>query len=359
VWVILLVAVIAIGGYGLYWWTTARFLESTNDAYLRADAVAVAPRVSGYVSEVLVQDNQTVAAGQPLARIDAENYQAVLSRQQATLDARQADIAVAEAQVQQQRATVDQARAKLDGSETSARFATQEAERYRRLNASGAETAERLAQMINQRDQANATLRFDTAALAAAERQAETLEAQIGQARAQAEAADAATKEAGLDVEHTMVTAGISGRVGDRSVRVGQYVQPGTRLLSIVPVQEIYVVANFKETQIAGMHVGQAASISVDALGGQVLRGVIDSFAPGTGAQFALLPPENATGNFTKIVQRVPVRLRIDADDATRARLLPGLSATVEIDTRAAGTPGAGLGPVLPASAAQAAGGRN
>jgi membrane fusion protein (multidrug efflux system) len=335
--VVAAVAVLAVG-YLIHWLTVGRFLQSTNDAYLQADLVSVAPKVSGYISEVLVKDNQSVVAGQPLVRIDAENYRAVLARQKANFDARTADIAAAEAQARQQLAAIEQAKAKLAGSRVNAEFAAREAERYRKLAANGAETAERLAQMINRRDDANATLQSDTAALIAAQRQAETLQAQIGQARAQAEAAQATAQEADLDFENAVVKASIAGRVGDRTARVGQFVQPGTRLLSIVPVQNIYVTANFKETQIADMRVGQPAEISVDALGGRKVRGVIDSFSPGTGAQFALLPPENATGNFTKIVQRVPVRLRVDADDETRARLLPGLSVTVEINTGAAPT---------------------
>jgi membrane fusion protein, multidrug efflux system len=149
-------------------------------------------------------------------------------------------------------------------------------------------------------------------------------------------AAEAVMASAQLDVDHTLIRASIAGRVGDKTVQVGQYVQPGTRMLSIVPVQAIYVVANFKETQLGGMRAGQHASVEVDALDGRRLDAVIQSFAPGTGAQFALLPPENATGNFTKIVQRVPVRLQLQADDATLARLVPGLSVTVAVDTHQA-----------------------
>ena len=173
----------------------------------------------------------------------------------------------------------------------------------------------------------------DSAALLAAQRQAATAEAQIRQARAQVEAAETSVREAELDADNTLVRASIAGRVGDRTVAIGQYVQPGTRLLTLVPVQDIYVVANFKETQLGGMRIGQHAAVTVDALDGRSLDGVIDSFAPGTGSDFALLPPENATGNFSKIVQRVPVRLRLQTDAATRARLMPGLSVSVEIDT--------------------------
>ncbi len=332
-WLVLVLLMIATVLFAMHWVLVGRFLESTNDAYIMADQVSVAPKVSGYVRKVLVEDNQAVDAGQPLVEIDPENYKAVLARQRGTFDARKADIVAAEAQVKQQLAMVDEARAKLAGSQVGARFAAKEVDRYRALNRNGAETAEKLAQVMNTKDEADSTVRTDSAALAAAQRQSDTLRAQIGQAEAQAEAADASAQEAGLDVENTLVRASIAGRVGDRTVRTGQFVQPGTRMLSIVPVRSLYVVANFKETQIADMKIGQPATVRIDALGGRNIRGVLESFAPGTGAQFAMLPPENATGNFTKIVQRVPVRFRIEVDDDTRARLLPGLSVTVEINT--------------------------
>ena len=171
------------------------------------------------------------------------------------------------------------------------------------------------------------------AAIVTAQRQAETVKAQIAQASAGVEAQAAAPKSAKLNLGDTLLRASVAGRIGDRSVRLGQFVQPGQRLMSVVPVSDVYLVANFKETQISGMKIGQIAKVKIDALGGKPIDAVVDSFAPGTGAQFALLPPENATGNFTKIVQRVPVRLRLRAPEALRDHLLPGLSAAVSIDT--------------------------
>jgi len=332
-WIVLLLILSALAALGYYWWTTARFLQSTDDAYLRADAVTAAPKISGYVSDVLVRENQPVAAGQPLVRIDPANYRATLARQSAMRDASEAAVATSQAQLQQQLAAVQQAEALLAGDQVDATFAAGEAERYRRLAATGAETAEKLAQMVNRRDHSDATVRSDKAALLSAQRQAQTMRVQIEQARAEVAAAGASIHEADLDVDNTLVRASIAGRVGDMTVRVGQYVQPGTRMLSLVPVQDIYVVANFKETQLAAIRPGQLAHVSVDALGGRQVDAVVESFAPGTGAEFALLPPENATGNFTKIVQRVPVRLRLQTDAATLSRLVPGLSVSVEIDT--------------------------
>jgi membrane fusion protein (multidrug efflux system) len=334
--VLIVIAVLA-GGYAFYWWTTLRFLESTDDAYVRADQVAVAPRVSGYVSEVLVTDNQRVTAGQPLVRIDPATYRAALAQQASSRDARQADVAVAMAQYQQEVASVDQAKAKLDGDEANQRFAKRQVDRYRGLAATGAETAEKLAQTVNQSEQAEASVHADQAALEAARRQAETTNAKIAQARSQVAAAQAAVDTAQLDIDYSEVRASIAGRIGSKTVQVGQYVQPGTRLMSIVPVQDVYVVANFKETQLDGMTVGQHASVRVDALNGRQLDAVIQSFSPGTGSQFALLPPENSTGNFTKIVQRVPVRLQLQVDKDTLAQLVPGLSVVVEVDKRQEG----------------------
>ncbi len=332
-WIILLLVLSGLAFFGVHWWTTARFVQGTDDAYLRADGVTMAPRISGYVSDVLVRENQPVVAGQPLVRIDPANYRATLARQTAMRDARQAEVATSQAQLQQQLAAVEQAQAQLAGDQVDAKFAAGEAERYRRLAATGAETAEKLAEMVNRRDRSDATIRSDKAALLASQRQAQTMRVQIEQARAQVEAAATSIHEADLDVGNTLVRASVAGRVGDLTVRVGQYVQPGTRMLTVVPVQDIYVVANFKETQLAAMRAGQHATVSVDALDGREIDAVVESFAPGTGSEFALLPPENATGNFTKIVQRVPVRLRLQTDAATRERLVPGLSVSVSIDT--------------------------
>ncbi|SMF98252.1 HlyD family secretion protein [Burkholderia singularis] len=316
------------------WWSVGRFIESTNDAYLQADSVVIAPKVSGYVTDVYVRDNQPVHAGDPLVRLDVRQYRVSLDQALATVDARRADIARAEAEIRQQQANIAQADAQRRLAQVSARHASDEVARYAPLVSTGAETAERLADLKSTRDQAQATLAANTAALAAARSQIASTGAQLAQARAQLEAAEANAAQARLDLDNTIVKSAFAGRVGDRTVRVGQYVQPGTRLLTVVPVQDTYLVANFKETQIGRMRAGQPVALSIDALPGRKLHGVVDSFAPGTGSQFALLPPENATGNFTKIVQRVPVRIRVDADRDARDVLVPGLSVTVDVDTR-------------------------
>jgi membrane fusion protein, multidrug efflux system len=328
------VAAIAAVIYGVRWWTVGRFIESTDDAYLQADSVTIAPKVSGYVSEVYVTDNQAVTVGQPLVRLDRRQYQAILEQANATIAARKADIERGAAELLQQQANIAQARAQLQGARSAETHAIEEVKRYEPLVATGAETNEKLADLVNARNQAAATVAADIAGVQAAERQPATTQAQIEQARAQLQASEASFRQAQLDTQDTVISSTLAGRVGDRSVRVGQYAQPGTRLMTIVPVQDVYLVANFKETQIGLMRAGQPATIHVDALSGTDLHGTVVSFSPGTGSQFALLPPQNATGNFTKIVQRVPVRIHIDAGQETRAVLVPGLSVTVRVDTR-------------------------
>jgi membrane fusion protein (multidrug efflux system) len=315
------------------YWTHGRYEQKTNDAYLQADQVSIASKVPGYVDQVLVDDNQQVERGQPLVRIDQHDVDARHAQAQAQIEQGFAQVAQIEAQIRQQQAQVALARAQLEGAAQTARHAQDEVDRYAPLAAEGAQTAEQLAHMRESRDQANAQVAAGRAQRDNAVRQTDTLRAQIGVARAQIDQARAQARQAESDLDSTVVRSSIGGRIGDRTVRVGQYVQPGTRMLSVVPVDAVYLVANFKETQIGLMRIGQPATIEVDALPGVTLHGTVESFAPGTGAQFALLPPQNATGNFTKVVQRVPVRIHVDADADARQVLLPGLSVTVTVDT--------------------------
>jgi membrane fusion protein, multidrug efflux system len=326
--------------YGLQWLLHGRFIISTDDAYLRADSVTVAPRVSGYIEALYVTENQKVEAGQPLLRIDTRNYRDAVAQNSAMVNARIADIGAAESQILQQEALILQRKAELAGASANVQFARDQAKRYGALRDQGAETDERYAQSVNERNQKEATETSAAANVHVAERQLATLKSQVEQSRAQLDAARASASSAQMNLDDTLIRASVAGFVGDDSARVGQYVQPGTRLMSIVPVQGVYLVANFKETQLKRMHIGQPATIKLDALGSTEISGEVESFAPGTGAQFALLPPENATGNFIKIVQRVPVRVRLMPPKELVDRLLPGLSVTVSIDTsRGRGSP--------------------
>jgi len=320
--------------WAAWWWLAGRFIETTDDAYLQADSISVAPKISGYVGEVLVADNQTVKRGDVLVRLDARKYQAVSDEASATIAARTADLAKAQADLVQQDSAIAEARAQLQGAEADARHAQTEVARYAPLARSGAEPEERLAQLNNQLAQARSTVAAKQAALRSSETRNGTLQAQLKQAQAQLGVAKASEAQSQLDVDDAVIRSPLDGRIADRGVRVGQYVQPGTRLLTVVPVDAIYLTANYKETQIGDMRPGQSVSVQVDALPGRELHGHVDSLAPGTGAQFALLPPSNATGNFTKIVQRVPVRIALDVTDDLRPALVPGLSATVKVDIR-------------------------
>ena len=224
--------------------------------------------------------------------------------------------------------------AQLEGESANEQYAAAQVQRYAPLAKSGAETRERMAELRNALRQASAQRAAQAAALNVAQRQLQTQRAAIEQARAQLASAQASTRQSKLDEQDTVVYSTLAGRVGSRSVRVGQYLQPGTRLMTIVPLDEVYLTANFKETQIERMHPGQAVAVHIDAWPGVQFEGVVESLSPGTGSQFALLPSNNATGNFTKIVQRVPVRIRLNASPETGIEWLPGLSATVDVDTR-------------------------
>lgn len=332
-----LTALVGVGIYGERWWTTGRFVESTDDAYTASDAVAVAPRVAGMVAGVDVTDNQRVRAGQALARLDDRDYRAALDQARANVASAQAQIGNIDAQIQLQQSLIDQAQADIGASEAALQFSRADWQRYANLARNGIAPVRTAQQAASDFQQRQAAVTHSRKALTAARQQVEVLRAQRREADAALARAQANVRQAELNLSYTTIASPIDGAVGDRSLRLGQYVQPGTRVLDVVPTgREIYVVANFKETQLAHMTRGEAVNVSVDMLGGKALRGYVDSLAPGSGAQFALLPPENATGNFTKIVQRVPVKIRLEGNLDALARLRPGLSVVADVDTRTA-----------------------
>lgn len=320
----------------VYYLLVGRYMEETNDAYLKADAVAVAPRVNGYVTDVLVKDNQWVKAGQPLLRIDGRTYRAQLQQAEAAVGVSEADVAAAKAALQGQDASLTQARSQLESASASLKFARAEVKRFAPLAASGADTHEHQQSLQHDLERAQAQYDAAKAQIAGVHSQTEARHAQLAQAEAGLKQAQANVDSAQVAVEDTELVARIDGRVGNKTVQVGQFVSAGTRTMTIMPVQSLYLSANFKETQMGLMRPGQPAEIEVDALSGVKLHGVVESISPGTGSQFALLPPENATGNFTKVVQRVPVRIRVDANATARKVLVPGMSVVVTIDTRSA-----------------------
>ncbi|MBN8887091.1 MAG: HlyD family secretion protein [Rudaea sp.] len=341
------VATVAVGVAGVRWWSVGRYLQSTDDAYVRADIVSVSPRVAGMLVDVNVRDNQHVDAGAVLARIDDSDYRAHAEQAEAAIAAARADITAQEAaaanldaQTAQQHSAIAAAVAALSARAADAQRAAlehrrqqdlikQEVASVQQLEAADAEAKRsRAAQLAAGADADAARQRLD---VLASERR--RIAAALDKARAALAQATAAHELARLDLERCVIVAPVAGRVGQRSLRVGQHVDVGAALLALVP-EDAYVVANYKETQLDRISPGQPVSIAVDAFGGAVLSGSVDSLAPASGAQFALLPPDNATGNFTKIVQRIPLRIRVDADAARRADLRPGMSVVTTVDTR-------------------------
>jgi membrane fusion protein (multidrug efflux system) len=318
---------------------------STDNAYVQADSSIVAPKVRGLVAEVMVQHNQAVKRGDALVRIDPEEFDArvasaaaELRNMQARSEAAKAALISLDAEEQLAASTVRAAQTSIRSADAQSEKAQADRQRFDNLVGTGAVARHdadqyRAAAISAQADAAHSRAQWDVSRDQAAVTRAKraTLQANLAQAEAAIASAQAAWDLARQDQEHTLIRAPIDGVVGDRQVEQGDYVQPGTRLLSIVPIAAVYVVANFKETQTARMMAGQPATIQIDALPGAALQGEVESFAPGSGSQFSLLPFEPGTGNFTKIVQRVPVRIRFEPGQAALAGLRPGLSSTVTV----------------------------
>ena len=313
-------------------------MVETDDAYVQADNTLIAPRVSGIISEVLVTDNQPVKTGQVLARIDDRDYQAALHQATADRQTAEAEIRSIEAQLVLQASMIEQANQQLASAQAALRFAQQDHARYETLSRTGAGTAQSEQQTQSQLVQRTAGVAQAQAALTGAMQQVKVLQAAEVKANAQLEHYRAAEQQAQLNLSYTVLTAPVDGTVGARSIRVGQYVQAGTQLMAVVPLDAVYIVANYKETQLTGVHPGQPVEVSVDTFPDAHIHGHVDSIAPASGQQFALLPPDNATGNFTKIVQRLPVKIVLDHDVQSHTTVLrPGMSVEPSIDTRPAG----------------------
>jgi membrane fusion protein, multidrug efflux system len=323
------------GHFGRSYWTTGRYLESTDDAYVKADYTTVAPKVGGYIGEVLVADNQNVRAGQVLARIDDRDFRAALAQANAELDAAAAAVRNLDAQIGLQQSLIEQAKAAVDVSQSALTFADADAERYRDLMTTGSGTIQRAQQTESARGQAAAQLQRDRAGLLAAQKKVAVLSTEREQAKAQFERSQALAHQAELNLSYTTISAPVDGTVGARSLRVGQFVSAGTQLMAVVPLHATYIVANFKETQLTFVRDGQPVEIRVDGFPNARLKGHVDSLSPASGLEFALLPPDNATGNFTKIVQRIPVKIRLD-DSALTGLLRAGMSVEPTVNTKAA-----------------------
>lgn len=305
-------------------------VTSTDNAYVRGDVTSMAAKVAGYVTALEVGDNQVVRAGDVLFRIDERDYLARLAHAVANISAAQARLAHVDAQTQLQRAMIRQAQAQKNSATADMNLATKTHDRSRKLIVSNAVSQALVDETGTAQSRAAATMLAASATVEAQQQQIAVLLAQREAAVAAVAQAQAERDLAQIDLDSTVVRAPVDGVIGNRQIRLGRYVTPGVALLDIVPVHDVWVVANFKETQIEAIRPGQSARITVDGFPDGELEGVVDSFAPGSGSAFSLLPTDNATGNFVRVVQRVPVKIRL-AHNPLPGRIVPGLSARVEV----------------------------
>jgi membrane fusion protein (multidrug efflux system) len=344
-----LIAALGLGGYyGHYWWTEGRFYVSTDDAYVKADLSVISAKVSGIITAVPVKDNITVRAGDVLARIDDRDYTIAVDSARNKLATQDATIERLKQQAIAQQAMIEQAKAQVASMKASLVRASADFERAQTLAQQEYGSKQRLDQARADRDQGQAAVRAAEAAEVSAQANLTVLNAQVKEAEGVRAELQSSLDKALLDLSYATVKAPFNGVIGNKVVQVGQYVQPGTRLLSLVPLDTAYIEANYKETQLDRIRPGQPADVAVDAADGRVYRGVVESIAPASGSQYSLLPPENATGNFTKIVQRVPVRIRVDGEAIREGVLRPGLSVVTYVNTK--GEQGGGTALAAPAS---------
>jgi membrane fusion protein (multidrug efflux system) len=320
--------------YGHQWWTVGRFIESTDDAYVGGDVTVIAPKVAGFIAEVAVTDNQAVRAGDLLVKLDDRDYRAALARANAAVAAQEATLANLDATRRLQESMIAQAEAEVTAADAEVARSRFDVVRYSRLAYDQYVSLQRFQQADADNKKAIAGVEKARAAVAAARRRIDVIDTQKQQAQAALDQAIAERDLARLNFGYTELRAPIDGVVGNRSARNGAYAMVGAQLISLVPAHGLWVDANFKESQLAHIRAGLPASVEADVLPGQVFRGHVASLAPATGAQFSVLPPENATGNFTKIVQRVPVRIQLDDGASTLGDLRPGLSVTAAVDER-------------------------
>jgi membrane fusion protein (multidrug efflux system) len=337
--------IVALGFVGLATlrfdeWVGSAAIQTTNDAYVRSELTRLASRVTGEVVTVAVTDFQRVHAGDLLIQIDPADYQAVVAQAEASVAAAQAALDNLSNQVELQYATIAQAEAARLAAEALEVEARQEQERQQSLSQTDAGTRQKLEQAVAAYAKAQADVRASRAVIAAQRHQLEVLQGTKKQRAADLEASKATLASARLKLGYTKISAPFDGVVGERQVQPGDYVNIGTNLINVVPLPKVYVIANYKETQLTHVQPGQPVDITVDSFPRERLRGRVERIAPATGSQVALLPPDNATGNFTKVVQRVPVRIQLDDNQPLVERLLPGMSVVTSIHTNGAGTNG-------------------
>ncbi len=315
------------------WRSDARW-QSTDDAYLQSDLTPIAAKVSGYVRSMPVEDFERVRSGQLLAQIVDDDYKASVAQLTAAVAGARAQVEALEAQQQLQHATIDSARAAVAATAANLEQNARDIKRQQQLLASGSSSTEASEKLQTADAQLTAQLDQSRAQALAAQRQLAVLAAQESQAKAALAAQQANLEIARINLGYTRIVAPADGVIGQRQIKPGQFVGVGGQITTLTPLPRVWVIANYKETQLTHMSVGDAAEIRVDTFPGHVLRGHVIAFSPGAGSQFALLPPDNATGNFTKVVQRVAVKIAIDDPDGLRDRLRPGLSVFAQVNTR-------------------------
>jgi len=327
--------VVAAATFGYRWWTVGRFMESTDDAYVGGDITVIAPKVSGFIARVAVTDNQTVHAGDVLVELDNRDCVAARARAVAAVAAQEAAIANLSATRHLQEAVIAQAQAGINAADAEIERSQEDQVRYRRLEKLSAVSTQESQKADADYKNAIAAGVKARATLTASQRQLDVIDSQSQQATASLAQAKADRDVADLNLSYTELRAPMDGTVGNRSARAGSYATIGAQLMSLVPARGLWVDANFKESQLARMRAGQPVTVEADVLPGRVFRGHVASLAPATGAVFSVLPAENATGNFTKIVQRVPVRIVLDGDASQLGQFRPGLSVVAKVDMRA------------------------
>ncbi len=334
---VLAAACIVVALFATQWdrWVGDSTRQETDDAYVQGDITPLSAQVDGYVRQVPVDDFQYVKKGDLLVAIEDDDYKARVAQAEADVAGAEAAIENLKARKAAQKALVAQAQDAITGTQADLERARLEDVRQRKLLETTFGTPQKVEQTDAAEKQLAATLASDQAALEAQQRQMAVLDTQEEQLRADAKAKEAALNLAQINLDHTRITAPVDGEVSERGVRVGQYAHGGTQVISVVPLNNVWVIANYKETQLTHVIVGQGAEIRVDTFPGIVIRAKVDSIAPASGSQFSLLPPDNATGNFTKVVQRIPVKLRLDPDNLLAGKLRPGMSveATILTDT--------------------------
>ena len=323
-----------VGYFGTHYVLVGRYQVSTDDAYVRANATTLAAKVPGYVAEILVADNARVRAGQVIARIDNGDFVLAANAARDKVASQQATIERIGRQVVAQQAMVAQAKAQLVSAQAGATRTQSELERQQALASKDFASKQALEAAQANRDQSNASVASAEAAIQAADANVEVLKAQQNEAVRGLDELKTALAKAERDLAFTEIKAPVDGTIGNRAMQTGDYVQTGQRLASLVPLDGVYIDANFKETQLARLQPGQKVAINVDALPDHAVEGYVESLSPASGAVFSLLPPDNATGNFTKIVQRVPVRIRVPAEVAQKGTLRAGMSVVVSVDTK-------------------------